>query len=203
MSKKITKIAVPILGALLLASCSGGSVQGTAQPTGGLPNSASASSDALPPGVPRVPKPLDTARFQQDPCSILTAAQLQPFKLTGPGLPRKDPFPYCQWPDMTNQAKMSLSVSIATDRDGLAGLYQRQKNFKVFEPLTIEDYPGVIVATALDQRPQGVCDVEFAVTDKLSISVRTNLSTPDRATNPCGPTKAAAAEVLKTLKATN
>nr|BFF03868.1 DUF3558 domain-containing protein [Streptoalloteichus tenebrarius] len=201
---KIAKIAVPILGALLLASCSGGSVQGTAQPTGGPTNSASASSDAaLPPGVPRVPKPLDTARFQQDPCALLTSAQLQPFKLGNkPGDPRKVPTPSCAWYDYVD-AKMSLSVTIATDRDGLAGLYQRQKNFKVFEPLKVEDYPGAIVAGALDQRPQGVCDVEFAVTDKLSISVQTNLSTPDKATNPCGPTKAAAAEVLKTLKATN
>ncbi|SHE95070.1 Protein of unknown function [Streptoalloteichus hindustanus] len=98
---------------------------------------------------------------------------------------------------------MGLTVTIATDRDGLAGLYRRQKTYKVFEPLTIEGYPATVVAAARDQRPEGVCDVEFAVTDKLSISVQTSLQTADRAANPCGPTKTAATEVLKTLKAAN
>ncbi|WP_073480387.1 DUF3558 domain-containing protein [Streptoalloteichus hindustanus] len=202
MPKKITKIAVPILGTLLLASCAGGSARGSAQPTSGPATSANASSDALPPDVPRVPKALDTTRFQQDPCTILTPTQVQIFKLHE-GKPRHKPNPTCFWHDLDGTAKMSLSVSIATDRDGLAGLYRQQKNFKVFEPTKIEDYPAAIVATALDQRPQGECDVEFAVTDKLSISVKTSLETPDRAANPCGPTKTAATEVLKTLKAAN
>lgn len=178
-------------------------MRGTAQPTSGPATSANASSDALPPGVPRVPKTLDTTRFQQDPCSVLTPAQLQMFKLPNSGRTRKEPSPACSWSDWSGPARMGLSVTIATDRDGLAGLYRRQKNLKVFEPLEIEGYPAAIVLAARDERPDGVCDVEFAVTDKLSISVRTTLETADKATNPCGPTKAGAAEVLKTLKAAN
>ncbi|SHE95035.1 Protein of unknown function [Streptoalloteichus hindustanus] len=148
-------------------------MRGTAQPTSGPATSAKTSSDALPSDVPRVPKALDTTRFQQDPCSILAPAQLQMFKLPSAGKPRKEPSPYCIWSDFSGPAKMGLSVTIATERDGLAGLYRRHKDFKVFEPLQIEDYPAAIVATALDKRPQGDCDVEFAATDKLSISVKT------------------------------
>ncbi|MCP2260017.1 Protein of unknown function (DUF3558) [Streptoalloteichus tenebrarius] len=201
MSKKITKITIATLGTLLLASCSGGSVQGSAQPTGGSSIGSGASSDSLPPDVPRVPKSLDTSKFEQNPCTALTAPQLQKVGIKVQGEPKQNPNPICWWNDF--DAKVSLSVEIATNRDGLAGLYRRQKNFKVFEPLTIEGYPAAIVLTARDERPDGICDIEFAATDKLSISVQTQLDTPDRGSNPCGPTKAAAAEVLKTLKATN
>ncbi|SHE95004.1 Protein of unknown function [Streptoalloteichus hindustanus] len=174
-------------------------MQGTAQPA----TSANTSSDALPPDVPRVPKALDTTRFQQDPCTILTPAQLQALKLGESGTTYQRPTPSCAWSNWSGPAKMRMSVTFATDRDGLAGLYRRHKNFKVFEPLEIEGYPAAIVLVALDQRPDGVCDVEFAVTDKLSISVQTTRLSTDKATNPCGPTKAGAAEVLKTLKAAN
>ncbi|SHG50794.1 DUF3558 domain-containing protein [Streptoalloteichus hindustanus] len=193
MVKRTVTAAVPVLGLLVLTACSSVAVGGTARPAGG--------SDGLPPGVPHVPEALDTAKFQQDPCDALTAAQLRAFGVAAQGEVGEERAPTCDWSDSRGPSKTNLSVTIATDRDGLASVYRNRAEFKRFEPVEVEGYPGVLLGG--EEVLRGQCDAEVAVTDRLSFSVNITFNRVDRPAdfdNPCARAKVVAGEVLKTLK---
>ncbi|MCP2260512.1 Protein of unknown function (DUF3558) [Streptoalloteichus tenebrarius] len=145
-----------------------------------------------------MPKALDTAKFQQDPCSVLTAAELQTLRVAAKGEVDKDPAPRCAWSDWRGPSKLDFSVTIAANRQGLAQLYRNKGNFEHFEPFQVEGYPAVM----LDDSRVGMCDVEVAVMDSLSNSVKVQFTDDDKAAAvvKCGQTKILATEVMKTLK---
>ncbi|GGM68340.1 hypothetical protein GCM10012275_43550 [Longimycelium tulufanense] len=203
--RKATAAIGTVVSALLLAGCSSSATGGNAQPASTTSATTGTESGSSPgnPDVPRVPKPLDTAKFQQDPCSVLTKAQLQALHIGAQGSPADiNDQPNCRWPDTFGPSQMSVSVTFMTKGDGLAGLYSRSSTFKVFRPFQIDGYPAAVVLAFLDQRSQGVCDVDVAVTDKLVYLVQAKMHSdaPDY-TTPCERTKTVAGEVLKTLKA--
>ncbi len=81
--------------AVLVTGCTT-AVNGKANPGSGDSTTSSAEtttssgsgSDELPTdGAPKVDDPIDTTRFQDDPCSSLTAAQVQDLSLSTPGQP--------------------------------------------------------------------------------------------------------------------
>ncbi|SHG50822.1 DUF3558 domain-containing protein [Streptoalloteichus hindustanus] len=202
MPRKVVKLLAPVFGVLLLGACSGGVTGGDARPVSSSA-AGTGNSDAGPlSGVPRVPKALDTARFQKEPCGVLTAAQLQALGVAAQGEPNTTPAPKCAWSDWRGASKMDFSVTIATNRDGLAAVYRNRRNFEHFEPVEIESFPAVLLGGKEVQ--QGRCDAEVAVTDRLSFSAKVALddkSKPEDYANPCARAKVVAAEVLKTMKA--
>ncbi|WP_253674912.1 DUF3558 domain-containing protein, partial [Streptoalloteichus tenebrarius] len=191
-----------LLAALTLTACSP-SVAGDAPPT--TPSfSAGASSGAG--GAPRVPQALDTSKYQQDPCSMLGVAQLQALNISATGKPRSaSTGPACDWSDDNGPSKMFLTLTLVTKGDGMAGLYSRQKNFQLFQPLPpIEGYPAVL-ADQVDSRKAGSCTAVVAVTDQLvymtQVQLRSGAHKSDDYSDPCPRTQKIATEVLKNMKA--
>ncbi|GGM59191.1 hypothetical protein GCM10012275_32990 [Longimycelium tulufanense] len=199
MRKSILAVATAF-AVFMLAACSSGSTNGSAQPA--TNTGTTTGSSAANPDVPRVPKPLDTSKFQQVPCSVLTPSQRQFLKIgKEPNRFDSDLGPGCEWRDTSGPSKMSFSARLVVKGDGLAGLYSRRDTYKIFEPLEVDGYPAAVVMAVRDQRSEGVCVISVGVTDKLVFDVDMQLDDESPSYNdPCGQTKLVAGEILKTLK---
>nr|BFF02689.1 DUF3558 domain-containing protein [Streptoalloteichus tenebrarius] len=156
--------------------------------------------------APRVSRPLSTEKFQQDPCGVLSPAQLRALNISKPGEPSSAAHgPSCVWRDSDGTSKMSLFGTFIVKGDGLPGLYARRGAFKVFEPLEIDGRPAVIANHSDDFRSKGKCDISVGLTDQLVYEVQlafnTGVEKPADFNNPCGRAQTVAAEMIKTMKA--
>lgn len=140
----------------------------TGQPANGLPHS----------GAPKVETPIDTTKWESDPCAVITAEQ---FSAAG--------FPSAEGEEDLNSAGGSRScnwawpdeLSSATGRfamdsikDGLSHYYARNEagSTEYFEPLTsIEGHPALVAMTE-DPRESGVCDVDVGLRDDAVYTVQ-------------------------------
>ncbi|MGQ0838637.1 DUF3558 domain-containing protein [Actinokineospora sp.] len=175
---------------------------GSTTASGGLSTSASAG-DRLPGGAPRVRKPLDSAPFQAEPCSVLTPAQLASMSVGGPGKARsRGPSgPVCDWDDNTTHIGVGGAFVIKNPQ-GLDTLYaQEGKGFlQLFEPLPeIEGHPAVVYGLR-DGRGGGTCSVAVGLTDELTYSVAVTLGFqhPTRS-DPCPVARRAAELAMATM----
>lgn len=168
----------------------------TSPPTG--------NNDDLPSnGAPKVEDPLDTARFEQDPCSTLTTAQTKELNLPADG--EKEEIPYgigCIWRNPTTRA--SLSIGILTDIEvGLSGFYaaDQRGEYSYFIPLPdIENYPAV-ATDSNDRRSEGVCIVLVGVTDQVAVQFSLHLSQANvHQKDPCNEAADVAEKALQTMK---
>ncbi|GDY33095.1 DUF3558 domain-containing protein [Gandjariella thermophila] len=191
-----TMTAAALVGAALVAAgCSSTTTPGSAQPT--------TSSAALPAGTPNVAHPLDTTRFQKDPCSLLTPTQLRQFNMggaTGEVTPNAPTGPACSWGNTDGPSKMSISAAILTSGHGLVDVYSQKDTYRLFRPLPdIEGYPAAIASSA--DPGSGYCSIVVGVTNELAVStiVQIDNSSPDFS-NPCPRNQQVATDVVQTLK---
>jgi hypothetical protein len=154
-------------------------------------------------GAPKVDDPLDTTRFQQDPCQALTQAQVQPLGLPPSGASVDMPLGNaCKWskPDSTGSATVHF-----LDRHpyGLSAEYQAYKDGKTaffLELPPIEGYPAVATGVA-DGRAQGWCTVVVGVSDKISFEVPITLALDSIGKDdPCEVAARVAGLALQTMK---
>src|SRR2546425_11208914 len=93
--------------AILLAGCSNG-VSGSPTPV----NSSNAAEPSD--GVPKVAHPLDTTRFEKEPCAALTPSQLAQLAITTQ--PKPEPQnalgPTCRW--NADEAGMNIGGALLT-----------------------------------------------------------------------------------------
>ncbi|MFI9380263.1 DUF3558 domain-containing protein [Kutzneria sp. NPDC052558] len=183
---------------MTVAGCSPTPVGGTGTPT----NTNTSSTSSLPAGTPNVAHPLDSARFQKAPCSVLTSAQLGQLNITTTGgKVIDDPLgPHCGWAD-TGPSHLGLSIIFLTSGSGLASIYSQKDTYKAFVPLSdIAGYPAVIAMTD-DTRSQGTCEVSVGLTNQLAIDVMgaMNSGGPD-GSNPCPRVQAIATAMVTTIK---
>jgi hypothetical protein len=172
----------------------------------------SADSTASPPtssgrelpyaGAPKVDNPLDTSRFQQDPCQALSAEQAEYLGFSS-GKPADIPLGNaCEWSKDGSTASVTVHF---LDRNpyGLSAEYQAKKDGKtgLFEELSpIEGYPA-IVTDIVDGRPQGVCTVVVGVSDEITFEVPITLSLENIGEkDPCEIAAMVAGLALKTMK---
>lgn len=153
----------------LVAGCSSGA--GTTATTTGTASTGSTLPAA---GAPKVTNPLDTTKYQQNPCSVLAPAQLQALGNHGAGKPRQGPpGPTCQWIDPSSSDSLAVSfyTTPAQIRIGLTGSYQNRSSFRLFQPTQVNGYPAVI-ASQTDTGQHGSCDVLVGTADDILVNFR-------------------------------
>ncbi|WP_225978307.1 DUF3558 domain-containing protein [Gandjariella thermophila] len=168
-----------------------------------MSSSGTAASTAtfLPGGAPHVASPLDTAKYQADPCRTLTRAQLQSL-----GLPAATPNPdiafpagpKCSW--FSTQTNSSIAMSFLTgNKRGLSNLYLKRKEAALFQEIPpINGYPAVIFDEYADQRSRGACSVAVGMSDTLILAVPVQ-GTP-QTKDPCGIAQQAAGLIIENIK---
>lgn len=199
--------------AAVLASCSDddptGSDDGGQTPISPPATSASQPGQALPhSGAPKVATPIaDTSQWEGDPCSVITADQLQTLGLSVPSPQREDvptSGPGCNWEfDAETVSSFTASFATAGARDGISNMYRHKElgTAEVFEELPpIEGHPAVI-AEPKDERSDGVCGVTVGLRDDLAlgIDITADPSTP-QGKDPCGWAAKVAALAVQTMK---
>ncbi|WP_370945347.1 DUF3558 domain-containing protein [Amycolatopsis sp. cg5] len=132
-------LGVVITAGLLLAGCSG-TIPGNAQTT--PPTASPSTSSGL--SVPPVANPLDTTKFEQNPCDVLTKEQARELaNLTTTKLDAEAPGgAICSWVDENhNDINFSLNRT-----GGLETLYRNHRSDDpgYFEPVpSVAGYPAV------------------------------------------------------------
>ncbi|MFC4854757.1 DUF3558 domain-containing protein [Actinophytocola glycyrrhizae] len=171
--------------------------------TSDLPPPTSGDGEDLPfAGAPKVEDPLDTTRFQQDPCRTLTADQTRELNLPPTGEPEKGrPLGNaCVWfnPETWAEAEVHFADQ---DPRGLSALYNVKDRYAYFDELPpIDGYPAIAVG-ALDDRDIGHCTVVVGVSDEVTFDVPVKLSEANVGKkDPCEAAAGVAAMALATMK---
>ena len=188
---------------VVLAGCSG-KVRGNPDPASSTPAAASPSAD-VPAGVPKVAHPIDTARFEKEPCAALTAGQLAQLRITT--APKPDAGnklgPGCEW-NAYDEIGLTVGAALLTAGSSLATLYKQneQGDWKLFKPVAdVAGYPGVLL-DELDAQPKGNCGLSVAVRDNLIYSLSVTISSGSKDYgNPCPVAQKAAELAVSTMKA--
>lgn len=165
----------------------------------------SSEEDDLPSdGAPKVDNPLDTTRFQEDPCSTLTASQAEKeLNLPPSGKPEDIALGKgCQWLNSNTRGMVRIGFLTGNDR-GLSGFYSANERgeYPYFSELPpIEGFPA-IASDVEDRRPQGRCIVVVGVTDQLTVQVILQLSQANIGSRePCEFAAEVAGKALRTMK---
>ncbi|MBV9844416.1 MAG: DUF3558 family protein, partial [Kutzneria sp.] len=153
----------------LVAGCS--AADGTPSPAS-PPSSSPAGGDTTAQGAPKVKTPIDTTRFQAAPCTMLTTAQTQPFTITKPGDANAGTSalgPGCSWSNAATGTGFTVEFITANPK-GLSALYANKdiitKGGGYFEAATVQGYPAIF-ESSVDQRKEGTCGLDVAVSDAL------------------------------------
>jgi hypothetical protein len=186
--------------AVVLAACSTTVVGNPAPATGSGP----ASSTGGPDGVPKVAHPLETSRFEKEPCATLSSEQLGQLGITTAPKPMPEDKlgPSCTW-NADDDGGLNLGARLLTVGSSLASLYKQrdQGRWKLFEPVAdVAGYPGVLLDPSSAQ-PKGKCELSVAVRDDLIYSLQVDMlqSSKDYA-NPCPVVQKAAEMAVSTMK---
>ncbi len=169
-------------------------------------SSSSTSGDGLPSnGAPKVNNPLEVSRFEQDPCSILTAAQAGGLSLSASGKEEDGALGLdCKWRNEDSNSQVAIGF-YTNDPRGLSGSYaaNEEGKYAYFKPLPpIEGYPA-ITTNRTDRRADGICFIEVGVSDQLSFHVDLQLSQINVGTrDPCETASIVAGKALQTMKGT-
>lgn len=163
--------------------------------------SASNSPTSNGPVVPQVTNPLDTTKFEQNPCGVLSPEQAQQVaNLTTSKLDAGAPGgPICAWRDENHN-----SIGFSLNRTGgLTTLYRNHRpDDGYFEPVaSVSGYPAVF-ASLVDGRSTGSCVLSVGVSNDVAMVVDAILggTSPDQK-NPCPLAQKAAEAAIATLKA--
>lgn len=164
------------------------------------------NSDDLPTaGAPEVDEPLDTSKFQEDPCLSLTLEQSEGiFGFNGPGeLSDGALGKSCDWRNRDTRSAGSISF-LDKDPRGLSGEYEANEDgrWDVFEELPpIEGYPAVVRSVG-DDRPNGICTVVVGASDEIAFQAWVRLSESNVGEkDPCDVAADIAGEAVKTMQA--
>ncbi|MFD2465991.1 DUF3558 domain-containing protein [Amycolatopsis silviterrae] len=200
-------LALTAVALCALASCSrttaGRAAPGerSGQPSSPAPNSTSA--EQVPgPGVPKVESPIDAARFKQNPCGALTAAQVS--DLLG-NSPRVKPEPHgaggpgCGW---FAQAQVAVVFPDINDL-GLTSFYRaKDRVYPFFLPLApLDGYPVVAYGEEDHRASRGACDIAMGISDHETVVVSITQSPAHKGEkDPCESARGIAEKVLGNLR---
>jgi hypothetical protein len=199
-------LAASVLGAAALAVVAAGCTsdrRGSAVPaTAGNQSATGAQSTAngTTPGggsAPEVSHPLDASGLLKAPCSALTASDVAGLGVVSPiiaahnGAEGAD----CGW---TGTSGGTVGVTWETvNTNGLADLYAKESTMAYWQPTAVSGYPAVYGDALIDQRQQGDCVLNVAVSDHLYFFV--DLNDPTAVAQSCSRAERAAADVVRTL----
>jgi hypothetical protein len=163
-----------ILTILTIAPACTTADQHDVRPTPQTPVSTPGTStgDELPfAGAPGIEAPLDTSRYEDDPCRTLTGDQAQSLDLPGTGTvnDRVALGVGCDWFNQETRGEVSINFPVE-DRRGLSAEYDANNRGKweYFQELPyIDGYPALIRA-GTDDRDTGFCIVVVGVADDMA-----------------------------------
>jgi outer membrane murein-binding lipoprotein Lpp len=193
--KQTLVLGAVVVAGLGLAGCS------TSNPGSASASSQTASptSASAKPSAPRVANPLDVAKYEQNPCNVLTAAQASQFaNLTQTRISPDSSGALCRWYD---EPRNSVTFSFARG-GGLNDAYGYQDSesgyFKVSPD--ISGYPAVFSGPT-DDRSKGGCQLIVGVRDNevMTVLVSFRSSSPYYA-DPCAQATKATEMAIATLK---
>lgn len=167
--------------------------------------STSDSEETLPfAGAPKVNDPLDTSRYEHDPCRSLSADQAQSLNLPTNGKVMDDVAlgNGCEW--RNSETRGYAQIVFATgDQQGLSSEYQanNDEKWEYFEELPeIEGHPA-IARDGTDDRKLGYCIVVVGVADDMVFESIAQLSGANIGEkDPCDMAAHVAGLALQTMK---
>ncbi|WP_410606962.1 DUF3558 domain-containing protein [Amycolatopsis sp. lyj-109] len=196
------KVAVVLSVAALVAGCSNDVVGRPSPSAGGTdsPSPAGESSD-----VPKVAHPIDTSRYEREPCSALSADQLSQLGIKTE--PKSDLAakggPGCEW-NAYDDIGWTVGARLLTAGSSLANLYEQhaQGAWPFFEPVPdVSGYPGVLLES-VETRPKSVCGMSVALRDDMIYSVQIRIDPQkEEANDPCPVVRKIAEMAVSTMKA--
>jgi hypothetical protein len=206
-------LAASLLGLALISACTetseGSPRAATTETTTSTSNpggTGNGGDEDLPfAGAPKVDNPLDTSRYEQDPCRSLTAEQAQQLNLPPTGTIDKDVALSigCEWFNEQTRGEVNIDF-VVDDPRGLSPEYEshQEGEFELFEELPdIEGYPAIIRSTA-DTRDLGQCSVVVGVADDMVFASNVQLSRANIGQrDPCEVAVQVAGMALQTMKA--
>ncbi|MFC4852292.1 DUF3558 domain-containing protein [Actinophytocola glycyrrhizae] len=206
-------LATGLLGLALVSACTQISEGEPRAATAEAPTSTSAPNttgnggdEELPfAGAPKVDNPLDTSRYEQDPCQSLTADQAQSLNLPPTGTINNDVALGigCDWFNEETRGEVTIAF-IVDDPRGLSPEYEANEagKWKIFEELPdIEGYPAIIRSLS-DTRELGDCSVLVGVADDMVFASNLQLSQANVGKkDPCEVAVQVAGMALQTMKA--
>lgn len=158
--------ALAAVALTLLAGCSGGSSTATGGATASSGQSAATTAGPAN-GAPNVDHPLDSTRWQNNPCTVLTPGQLQRLNIVKPGANGGDYGPGCTWNDNSQPLSVTYGFEfLAADHNGISDVYAAKKNFTVFRPTHIQGYPALVTYNSIMQRIHS-CMISVGVTNTV------------------------------------
>ncbi|MGI8797953.1 MAG: DUF3558 domain-containing protein [Pseudonocardia sp.] len=172
-------VSVALAGLVMLVGCTGGSV------------GPASTSQAL---APPVAQPKEARGV--DPCTLLTAAQLDTLGLDPTRVQRDDSAGLvgCRWPSKVFGFSVSSTLDTEPTRKGLTSLYSRRAGYPLFEPLQIDGYPAVHAELVISED----CTIYVGLSDTQVLDVRTGAPAL-RGQDSCSITKRAISAMLTNL----
>jgi uncharacterized protein DUF3558 len=155
-------------------------------------------------GAPKVAVPLNTSRYEQDPCLSLSAEQARELNLPTVGKATENEVlgVGCEWNNEETRGNVTI-VFIVDDPRGLSPEYDanNRKEWAYFEILpTIEGYPAV-ARSLVDDRDIGHCTVVVGAADDMAFETILRLSQANVGRKePCATAAEVAGLALKTMK---
>jgi hypothetical protein len=197
-----------LLGIVMVSACTTPS-EGDPQPADPTESTISTSAGngekELPfAGAPKVNNPLDTSRYEKDPCRSLTASQAQSLNLPPTGTFNDEVALAvgCTWFNEQTRGEVNIDF-IVKDPQGLSPEYaaNRRGEYDFFDELPdIEGYPAV--ARGTDIRHNGFCTVVVGVADDMAFASSVQLSVANVENgDPCKKAAEVAGLALQTMKA--
>lgn len=174
----------------------------TSAPSTKPPKSTTPATGAPAHGAPKVPSPLQTGKFEADPCSVFPQEKLTEYGV-GQGTVSSDEFgKVCSW-----ETAEAGGIELGWDTlvgGGLSRNYHKNKSggYAFFDVLPdIEGFPAVSYGF-MDNRKDGLCTVSIGVSDDRSFMLTLGLSASKRSTHdPCGVAATVATDAMKSMKA--
>jgi hypothetical protein len=198
--RSLIAAGIAVLATVAVAGCNSPKTGTPSATTPSDPSSTTAgsSSQANLYGAPHVAVPLDTSKFQSNPCNSIAAAQLDALNIGAITKLSNANGPTCQWSSDTDPSKSGATVTYVTNGSGLASLYSAKSTYAVFNPVSpIDGYPAVI---AIGNRAQGECVMAVGVSDSLAVAVALTVNSGQYQADPCTPNQQLAADVVSNIK---
>lgn len=187
-------IAGVLVAAAVLAGCTSGN-SGT--PTPATDSATTDPTSSAVAAAPPVAHPLDASKVIGQPCTALAAADLTGLNIVNAISKSRSGAngSQCSW---AGDSGGSLSIGWETaDTNGLSDLYAKSSTIAYWQPTTVAGYPAAYGDAISDQRSQGVCVIDTAVSDRLYFDAQFN--NPLNPSQSCTLAAQAAADVIKNL----
>ena len=212
MRARVTLASAAALTVLtVLTGCSdstSGQPTSTSTPGSGTPTSSGTSTTAtaeLPTdGAPKVTDPLQSSKFQHEPCQALSTAQLTQLNVGPQGKTETNELgESCTWQNAESHAFVILQTTYKDGR-GLSSTYKANDN-RLYEFFNVVPQVSGFPAVTFDQtdgRKTGRCSLAVGVADNESFNIGVGLSFANAGKkDPCQAVQDVTAMMLETMKA--